>query len=138
MTAYGELECHTIALEIVVAAELSIQEVESGNVHACAASDTSACNYQTYDVASQMTVSSVVVSSAADLTFTGTLFPSADDCAAVFLTMVSDSCTVNSASEIVTTFDTGVPTSSTDVTPELKFVASDGSHYALVDVLAVV
>lgn len=84
-----------------------------------------------------MTVSSVTVSSVTDLTFTGTLFPS-EDCEGEFLGMVSNSCTVNSATEIVATFDKGVPTSSTNVTPGLSFVASDGSHYALVDESAIV
>ena len=137
MIAYGELECHTIVKEITVAVELSIKEVNSRNVHACAADASSYCNYQTYDVASQMIVSSVAISSGTDLTFTGALFPS-EDCEGVFLDMVSDSCTVNSATEIVAKFDSGVPTSSTEVTPELKFIGSDGSHYALADELAVV
>jgi hypothetical protein len=137
VTAYGELECHTIAQSFDTAIDLSILDVDSGDVYACAATDDSQCKYQTYDIASQPTVSSVALSSATEISFTGTNFPS-DECEAVFLGMVSNSCVRSLDSSISATFDFGVPTSSTDVTPELRFIASDGTHYALVDVTAII
>ena len=43
--------------------------------------------------------------------------------------MTSSSCVVNSDSEVVATFDTGVPTSTDAVAPDLKFFATEGTHY---------
>ena len=137
VTAYGQLECVTKALVIAASTELSIQEVSSSTVHACAATDTSACNYQTYDSSTQMTVTSVAVQSATELKFTGTLFPS-ETCEGFYMSLKSDSCTVESATSVVATFNGGVPTSPTDVTPELRFNATDGSHYAKFDTAAVI
>ena len=75
VTAYGHLECLTIAEEIATPTQLSIKDI-SGNVYACAASSTSACEYKTYDSASsQMTVSSVTLASATELTFNGSNLP---------------------------------------------------------------
>ena len=138
VTAYGQLECLTIAEVVAAATELSIKEVESGTVHACAASDSSDCQYETYDaVTTQMTVDSVALSSETELTFTGSNLPS-DTCEAVFMTQVSDSCTRQSDSSVVATFDKGLPTTSTDTLAQLRFIAADGTHYALVDATAVI
>jgi hypothetical protein len=137
ITAYSELECVTIAAEITSGTELSIMEVDSGTIHACASTTASACNYETYEATQQMTVSAAVVQSATELKFTGTLFPS-ETCEGLFLGMVSDSCTVESATSVVATFNMGVPTSSTDVAPQLRFNMTEGSHYALFDPSAVV
>jgi hypothetical protein len=63
-----------------------------------------------------MTVIAVAVQSATELKFTGTLFPS-ETCEGLFLNMVSDSCTVESGTSVVATFNKGVPTSFTDITP---------------------
>ena len=47
---------------------------------------------------------------------------------------VSDSCTVQSAETVVVTFDMGVPTSSGDMMPELRFNTTNGSsHYAIAE-----
>ena len=84
-----------------------------------------------------MTVTSVALQSATELKFTGTLFPS-ETCEGYYMSLVSDSCTVESATSVVATFNGGVPTSPTDVTPELRFNATDGSHYAKFDTAAVI
>ena len=84
-----------------------------------------------------MTVTAVAVQSATELKFTGTNFPS-DTCEGFFLSLASDSCTVESATSVVATFNKGVPTVSTDTVPELRFNATDGSHYAKFETAAVV
>ena len=84
-----------------------------------------------------MTVTTVAVQSVTELKFTGTNFPSVT-CEGIFLSLKSDSCTVDSATSVVATFNKGVPTSSIDVTAELRFNATDGSHYAKFDTAAVV
>ena len=84
-----------------------------------------------------MTVTSVTLQSESELVFAGTNFPS-ETCEGLFLGMISSSCVVNSASEVLVTFEKGVPTSSVDVTPELRFNATEASHYAVFDELAVV
>jgi hypothetical protein len=127
----------TIAAEIASGTELSVMEVDSGTIHSCAATAASACNYETYETTQQMTVSAAVVQSATELKFTGTLFPS-ETCEGLFLGMVSDSCTVESATSVVATFNMGVPTSLLAVVPQLRFNATDGSHYASFDPSAVV
>jgi len=45
---YGKLECHTKASKIDTAVVLSVKELVSDKVHECAATDTSACSYQTF------------------------------------------------------------------------------------------
>jgi hypothetical protein len=136
-TAYGVLECVTIAAEIAAGTELSVMEVDSETIHACAATDASACNYETYEAGTQQMTVTATVLSHIDLKFTGALFP-AETCEALFLGMVSDSCTVESSTSVVATFNMGVPTSLTDVVPQLRFNATDGSHYARFDPAAVV
>ena len=84
-----------------------------------------------------MTVSSVTLFQVVELEFTGANLPISDPCEAVFLGQVSDSCTVQSSSKVIATFDNGLPTTSTDTAPELRFFASDGTHYALFDQAAV-
>ena len=52
--------------------------------------------------------------------------------------MVSDSCIVQSETIVVATFNKGVPTTSSETTPELRFISSNGSnHYAIFDAAAV-
>ena len=136
VTAYGELECLTIAEEIADSTKLSVMEVDSGAIYPCAANDASSCNYQTFESSQQMTVSATVVLSATELKFTGSLFPS-ETCEGLFLGMVSDSCTVESSTSVVATFNTGVPTSSTDVIPQLRFI-TNVFHYAKFDISATI
>ena len=114
---YGILECLTIVADITSPVQLSVKEIVSGNVHACAASSTSSCEYQTFDlVTAQMSVSAVTLDSDTQLTFTGSNLPS-ETCEAVFLGRVSDSCTVASDTSVSATFDKGLPTTSVDATP---------------------
>ena len=84
-----------------------------------------------------MTVSSVTLFQVVELEFTGANFPISDPCEAVFFGKISDSCTVQSSSKVIAIFDNGLPTTSTDTVPELRFIASDGTHYALFDQAAV-
>ena len=49
VTAYGELECLTVAEEIAENTKLSVMEVDSGAIYPCAATDSTACNYQTFE-----------------------------------------------------------------------------------------
>ena len=83
-----------------------------------------------------MTVSLVTLSSETELSFTGIHFPT-EDCEAIFLGQVSNSCDVQSPTSVVATFEKGLPTTSTASTPELRFLASEGTHYALFDQAAV-
>ena len=82
-----------------------------------------------------MTVSATEVLSSTELKFMGSNFPS-ETCEGLFLGMVSDSCTVESSTSVVATFNKGVPTSSTNVSPQLRFNSTGGSHYAQFDVSA--
>ena len=84
-----------------------------------------------------MVVDSVALTSETELTFTGSNLPS-ETCEAVFLTKVSDSCTVQSDSSVVATFDKGLPTTSIDTLPQLRFIAAEGTHYALFAANAVI
>lgn len=43
VTAYGTLECLTVAMDISAGTVLSIEEIDSGTVHACAAVSTADC-----------------------------------------------------------------------------------------------
>ena len=113
---YGQLECLTIPEEFTTAIQLSVKELESGIVHACAASSTASCEYQTYDSASQMSVSEVTLTSETQLTFTVSNLP-ADPCEAIFFGGVSDSCTVSSNTSVIATFNMGLPTTSEAIFP---------------------
>ena len=87
-----------------------------------------------------MSVSEVTLTSETQLTFTVANLPTSDPCEALFLGSLSSSCTaVSDTSSVTATFDMGVPTTSEDTTPQLRFLASDGStHYAVFEESAVV
>ena len=59
-------------------------------------------------------------------------------CQAIFLGRVSDSCTVASDTSVSATFDKGLPTTSDNTAPELRFQATDGTHNALFEADAVI
>ena len=82
-----------------------------------------------------MTITTVEVLSATEVKFIGTFFPTANDCESFILGQVSDSCVVQTADTVVATFDSGVPTSSLDIAPELRFNSAESSHYGLSDAL---
>ena len=137
--AYGILECLTISQEIPTSITLSVQNTQTGDVFPCAASNPSNCLYVTFSSAQQMVVDIVNLVDSQTLTFTGDLFPTSDPCQAVFMNVFSDSCTVLSATSASAIFDKGVPTTSDDKTPELRFEAPDSSqHYAMPDQFAVI
>lgn len=57
-----------IAGEISPASSISVKEIDTGTIHACAATDQTACEYQTYDLATeQMSVATVTLQSATEL-----------------------------------------------------------------------
>ena len=64
-----------------------------------------------------MSITSVELLSATELSFAGTLFPISDTCEGILMGKISDSCTVQSAETVVATFDMGVPTSSGEMVP---------------------
>ena len=72
-----------------------------------------------------MTISTVEVLSATEVTFTGEFFPTALDCESIIMGRASDSCTIQSATTVLANYDNGVPTSSLDITPELRFNTTD-------------
>ena len=81
-------------------------------------------------------MSSIALTSTTELTITGTNLPS-ETCEAIVLTALSTSCTVSSNTEVVLVFENGIPTSSKDISMELRFNYTEASHYALVDELTV-
>ena len=133
VTAYGQLECETIA-GVVAPLELGVRAIVSGHVtgvtHPCAAAASTACGVQA--LPAQMTVASVT-SSGTQITFAGTDFPvSADGCEAIFMGQVSDSCSIDSPGSAVATFADGVPTAAAATSPLLRFIVTGASHYAVV------
>ena len=72
-----------------------------------------------------MSITTVEVLSATEVTFSGEFFPTADDCESIIMGKVSDSCTIQSTTTVLATYDNGVPTSSLDITTELRFNSTD-------------
>ena len=87
-----------------------------------------------------MIVSGVSLKSTTKIRFTGTLLNSADitSCEVSFLGLASDTCSLSADGTTVDAkFTGGVPTTSEDVTPELKLVTTTATHYAVIDPAAV-
>ena len=71
-------------------------------------------------------MTSATINSSTELAFVGTNFPTQGYTAvAIILGVESSSATINDDTSITATFDHGIPISSTEAAPSLRFVPSD-------------
>ena len=85
------------------------------------------CTFEQQDASSPV-VDSLTLTTAEQVTVTGSNFPTSDYEAVIIISGVeSSSSTINSSSEIIATFDNGVPIA-TDATPSIRFVPSSAEE----------
>ena len=119
MTSYSVLECHTVPLEIPLI-DVSVMDT-NGTIYPCASDDAANCQYQTYGTDAAIRQDSVAITSTTTLTFAGQNFDkhciTCDQCEVTFVGVIADSCQINSATEVIATFNMGVPISAAEAIP---------------------
>ena len=130
---YGILECELDpAFDYSAGVSVSVKAVDSGTIYACSATDLTTCDVTL--IAEQPAFTTVEKVSSSQLRITGSLFPTSGfTCSVLYANVESDTCTINSVSEVVADFINGISISETEITPILGFVDDDISfeHLAL-------
>jgi hypothetical protein len=102
----------------------------TGEVFACAALDTTQCQYRTATAGTEPNIlTNTLNSSGTELIIAGENFPTAGfACEVEYAGSVATSCTINSAGEAVAAWANGAPTfDEAGEEPILRFVAADGT-----------
>ena len=135
---YSVLECELDpAFDFSAGVSISVKASSSGTIYTCSAADSTACDVSL--VTEQPAFTTVEKVSSGQMRITGSLFPlSGFTCSVQYANAESDTCTVNSDSEIIADFINGISVSETEISPILSFIDDDISfeHFALADELA--
>jgi hypothetical protein len=119
--AYGKIECRTVAGDIPAASVIKVLVNSDAPAEECANTDTNACKFEQTD--SEMPViSNAEISSASEITFTGTsFFETGYNPVVEFGGVTADNITVVSDSSIVAKWIKGVPVVVNATAPILSF-----------------
>ena len=111
----------TLYFSMITAVSLSVKDNNSGATYQCGnEAAPEECQYKTVSSDSAPTIDSLT-DGGDTLTLTGSNF-NQDDCVVTVLGVESNSCTINSATEVVAQFTNGLPVTKNQVVPALSLM----------------
>jgi hypothetical protein len=119
--AYGKIECRTIAGDIPAASVIKVLVSSDAPAELCANTDANACKFEQSD-SDMPVITNAEITSASEITFTGTSFFETGYKAVVqFGGVTADNITIASSSSIVAKWIKGVPVVANATAPILFF-----------------